>query len=639
MIFRLVLLAYQTHQLPAENTVGLTLQALFMGWRFDTVISSYLLILPVLIILILPLFKRISGGLLKTIYNCITLLFVCAFMLCSADIPFFNHFFVRLNNTIFLWMDNPDFAAGFVFGEKSFYFFFILFFVVSGLYIWFMQRIRKAHQNYLPIKSTKQKEKKNISSWGRLLYLYILLILCSLGLIFLAGRGRISFKAPISVGTAFFTNNIFLNQLGLNPVFTLMRSVMDAGKPENQRLHWLDDEEALHIVTELFHADSSLGTPVARRAKVDTLLKGKNIILVLMESMATNKMSYFGNTENLTPFFDSLSTQSWFYDNCYSAGIHTFNGVYSTLFAHPALMKRHTMKSVKPVIMAGFSNILSENDYHTVFFTTHDEQFDNMSGFLSSNGFQTIVGQKDYPASEVRSNLGIPDYFMFRHAIPCFNKYYESGKPFFATLLTASDHAPYVVPDDVGFVPRSNDIRKQVTEFADWSIAQFFQMAGQEPWYNNTVFIFIADHGMINGELRYDVMLNYHHVPLVIYYSGIEPKVDFHLALQEDVFPTIMSRLGIPYVNNTFGIDLQNEQRDYIIFSSDDKLACMNDSLLYIYRENIKDGIYRYRDNNLNEESDKFPKELETMKKLGFSLLQSSQWMLEKNRTGLIKEK
>jgi phosphoglycerol transferase MdoB-like AlkP superfamily enzyme len=343
-------------------------------------------------------------------------------------------------------------------------------------------------------------------------------------------------------------------------------------------------------------------------------------------------MAYFGNTQNLTPFFDSLAMQSWFFNRCYSAGVHTFNGVYSTLFSHPALMQKHPMKHVKTSLMAGFSNTLFAQ-YHTIFFTTHDEQFDNMSGFLLGNGFQTIVGQKDYPKSEIRSNLGVPDYFMFRHAIPHLREFHESGKPFFATLLTSSDHTPCLIPKDTPFKPRSTDIHQQTTEFADWSLEQFMAMAKAEPWYANTVFVFVADHGSAKGILRYDIVLSYHHIPLVIYYDGITPEVFTTLALQEDIFPTVMSRMGIPYINNTFGIDLLRRQRQYAIFATDDKVACMSDSLLYIYRTNSADGIYRYDAGRTDNEAASYPDELQIMLNLCFSLLQTSQDMIENNET------
>lgn len=298
-------------------------------------------------------------------------------------------------------------------------------------------------------------------------------------------------------------------------------------------------------------------------------------------------------------------------------------------------MARHTMHSyVRPVNMAGFSNILSQQGYQTIFFTTHDEHFDNMSGFLSNNSFQYIVGQKDYPAAEIKNRMGTSDYFMFQYALPILSNLHNKGAPFFSVLLTCTDHAPYNIDMKSGFKPRSNEVKLQAVEFADWALQQFMEKAKQEDWYDNTVFVFIADHGSAVDKVVYDIMLSFHHTPFIIYAPACtSPYTTSVLGLQSDVFPTVMARMGIPFVNNTFGIDLLTQQHEYIVFSSDDKLAAMNDSLLYIYRTTMPDGLYRYRDNSVTDDKALYPLEYEYLKTKAFSWLQTSQWMLENYKT------
>ena len=127
--------------------------------------------------------------------------------------------------------------------------------------------------------------------------------------------------------------------------------------------------------------------------------------------------SALGFEKGLTPFLDSIAAAAWSFDNIWSAGIHTYNGIYSTLTGHPALMKKHPMEQVHVPRIDGLPVMLRRQGYQTLFFTTHDELFDNMSGFLSANGIDRIIGQKDYPAREVKSTMGVPDEFMFRFAI------------------------------------------------------------------------------------------------------------------------------------------------------------------------------------------------------------------------------
>jgi phosphoglycerol transferase MdoB-like AlkP superfamily enzyme len=123
-------------------------------------------------------------------------------------------------------------------------------------------------------------------------------------------------------------------------------------------------------------------------------------------------------------------------------------------------------------------------------------------------------------------------------------------------MVTASDHEPYVLPEDVGFVPRNKKLPKQMTEYADWSLRRFMEYASAQPWYAHTVFAFIADHGAVIGNTVYDISLTYHHIPFMIYVPGLRLEEVATLGVQADVTPTLASLLGISCINNTFGIGI-----------------------------------------------------------------------------------
>mgnify|MGYP002870160395 CR=1 FL=1 len=109
--------------------------------------------------------------------------------------------------------------------------------------------------------------------------------------------------------------------------------------------------------------------------------------------------------------------------------------------------------------MCGLPHHLKAHGYQTFYFTTHDEQFDNVGGFLYGNGIDEVISQKDYPHKEVKSTLGIPDHLLFRHVLEKINQC-GSDYPFFACIMTASDHSPYILPDDIPWQPRSKEMTK-----------------------------------------------------------------------------------------------------------------------------------------------------------------------------------
>jgi phosphoglycerol transferase MdoB-like AlkP superfamily enzyme len=628
-LFRLQLLLFNLNQLHDLGAAKwpLVFRALWMGIRFDTVISCYILLFPVVICSVLLWLGRLAPWVLRIAYAIVTLLFSVSFLLCTIDIPFFNHFFTRLNSTIFMWMEHYGMVFGMILKEPRFVLFIFVFIFLVCLYVYLMRRIRRSHLSCLP----------EPGKWTPNMLLWVGMGLLLWGVIFLGIRGRIAQQSPIRIGTAYFSNKPFINQLGLNPVFSFMRSCMDQQKEINGKLAWIPDEEALACMAELLGHDTALDSisPIARQLTPYPIAKGYNLVLIIMEGLSAEKMACFGNTDHLTPFLDTLATRSYFFSNMYSAGIHTHNGIYSVLFGHPALMSKHSMTQYFADKMAGIPNILYLQGYQTAFFIPHDDQFDNVNGFLSGNDVLSVISQKDYPAREVKSSMGVPDEFMFRFSIPILNEMSENDAPFFAAMMTASDHEPYVLPEGTGFTPRNRELPKQMTEYADWSLRRFMEYASGQSWYEHTVFAFIADHGCIIGNNLYDISLTYHHIPFMIYIPHLQPKEITTLGVQEDVSPTLASLLGVACINNTFGIDLLNETRRHVVFSSDHTLACLTDSLLFLYNKDLPDKLYRYRDRDVYNYSTDCPGVREEMKKFAFSWLQTSQWMIGHRKTSV----
>jgi len=317
-----------------------------------------------------------------------------------------------------------------------------------------------------------------------------------------------------------------------------MRSYLDSLDPDNESISLMDNEEAVKNVRKYYHiTNTEYASPIARKIIPDSISANKpNVIVVIMESMSAAKMKRYGNTDNLTPFLDSLSMHSVYFDKYYTAGEHTFNGVFSTLFSFPALYRFHPLKQIKQYM--GIAYTLKNIGYSTSYFTTHDGQFDNIEGFLHANYFDHIISQSNYPNEEVKTTLGVPDDFMFRFSMPILNDFSQSGKPFFAAFMTASDHGPYYIPEY--FKPHTSDIKKQIVEYADWSLGRFIQLARKQKWFDNTIFVFTADHGAAL-KVSYPIPLNYHHSPLIIYAPKLlEPKTYENISGQIDIFPTIM---------------------------------------------------------------------------------------------------
>lgn len=620
-----LMLAQWERALELPENISLILQSFWMGFRFDSVISGYILALPLVVLLLSSVFGIENKKLTKCCHIYLCVLYSITLFGCIANIPYFEEFFKHINASIFNWKDEKKFVFTMILKEKSYLMYFFLSLIFPVLWIrftsMFYKKIYIHYTSYIqfpyPIKN--------------LAYKIVVFIILG-GICFLGIRGRIAQKSPIRVGTAFFSNYAFPNQLGLNPIFYFFNSVLEAKKKSHEEIHLMPDEEAINRVRLFYQISDTLKSPIARRVIPEGNSKQYNIVLILMESMSAELMQRNGAPKVLIPFLDSLSNHSLYFENYYSAGIHTMNGVFSSLFSYPALFNQHPMKTVEMLYFNGLPYVLKKNGYHTAYFTTHDDQFDNIGGFLKINGVELIRSQRDYPLDKIKSNLGVPDDYMFEKAISTLNQLSEEKKkPFFATMLTSSYHTPYIIPEYYKTPP--GDIKEQIITYSDWSLQKFFEMAKKEKWFGETIFILTADHGSIHGIQPYEISLSRHHSPLVILGPGITNNIMTGVASQLDIFPTIMGLLKIPYINNSFGLDLLKEKRKYALLNSDDIVACIDDSLMYVYSTHGKEALYQYKIKSTENKMEQYPQQAKEMKEFMFSTMQSAQYLIKNDLT------
>jgi phosphoglycerol transferase MdoB-like AlkP superfamily enzyme len=509
--------------------------------------------------------------------------------------------------------------------ERSFLLYIVLFFILVALF-WLI--FVKISRSFIDAPSRKEERRDN----NKLQPLYF--IIAAL-LLFIGIRGRFEQKSPIRVGTAYFSAYALPNQLGLNPVFTFLRSFIDDREDAGDKLYLCSDASALDYVARQYGTDKNSSSPFARYIKTSGRPVNANVVVVIVESMSAEYMARNGNPYGLTPFLDSLALNSYYFDNFYSAGCHTYSGIFSTLFSYPALLKQHPMKKTVIPRFTGFANTLHDNGYKSLFFINHDEQFDNISGFLYSNGYDRIYGQKDYPAKEVLSTLGVPDHIMFEQAISHINQAAAGRKKFFAAMMTASNHEPFMLPKNSGYRHRNNSIEKQIVEYTDWSLSHFINMARKQEWFRNTIFVIVADHGH-NLNSIYDLPLSFHHSPCIIYAPEIlgKPHIFSQLGGQIDIFPTVMGILNIPYLNNTPGCDILKERRKYIYFSEDEKTGCLDGEYFLVMRKNGGESLYHYK--NKDQQDYRYVRKTlaDSMRNYTYSLMQASQYLTDHNKTG-----
>ncbi len=625
MTFQRLILLFTNlqHINEVESKLRWISSALLRGIWFDNVIACYISILPLFILSVLGLFniaKKVTFNIFNVFY---TIVYTLVFAIGFADIPYFHYFFKHLNASIFNWNEEGGTTAGMILEETSYYVYMLLFLATI---IGFGYLLFKLSNKLL------KKEQFKIRLKEYLTYIPVCIVL--IGLCLFGIRGRFGYN-PIKTSQAYFCDNSFLNQLGINPSFYFMRDVIESSKSHFNVNDIISEDKAIPIVQDALGLEvtSTDKSPITRNVVAEGEAKNMNIVIILMESMSANLLKITSKGNEITPYLNQLIKKSYYFNNFYSAGTHTNHGILATLYGMPALFDRNMMKNVDIPLCEGIPNILQQQGYRTMFFMPHEAQYDNMNAFLLENGIDEIYSEENYPSNKRRNSFGVGDDFLFEYALNKINEKAKEPKSFFATILTVSNHPPYIVPDK--FKSVSDEAQYQIVAFADDAIREFMTEAEKQDWYNNTIFVLLGDHGKVVGSQSYEMPLSYNHIPFIIYspaFTSDHPQQYEELGGQVDAFPTLMGLLNRSYENNTFGVDLFETRRPYMFFSSDDALGCISSDYFYTYNFKAKiEGLYRYKDESTENYVSQQRAEADSMRTYSAAMFQTASYMF-KNR-------
>lgn len=599
-----------------------SLTAFVNGIWFDNVIVCYITILPLILLLTAGCCNHYEKAWRKGTTIWFSVLCPLTFLISASNIPYFAFFFKNINSSIFEWFSYTKTTTGMVFEESTFYFYILLFIVLATTFILGIIKIRRLFDLKIERES---KTDYNITTL-RMPFIKIIMTLCLGGLCIFGIRGRTGYN-PIKISEAYYCEDPFLNQLGIDPTFNLLTSVMDDMRKENTELHLMPYDKAIRYTRQSFGITGAVDSAhiLRRYIKADSAISKKNVVFIFMESMSGAFLKSLGQKEELTPTLDSLYRHSLAFTNFYSAGIHTNHGMTASLYSFPALMKRNLMKGTVTPHRDGIPTVLKRYGYHNMFFMTHEAQYDNMNAFFRTNGYDDIFSQENYPKNAIVNAFGVPDHFLFNYALPVINNIAKKKSPFFATLLTISNHPPYEIPS--WFHPHSKKEETQIVEYADWCIGDFLKQARKQPWYKNTIFVIVADHGKIVGKIDSELPQSYNHIPLMIFGNGVPQFKYDGLAGQIDIMPTLLGLMHLSYTYDGFGINLLKQKRDMIFYSADNQIVARNKKGCYIYVPEMQKSFCYNTTPKWGLKEDKDKSKFKPLKNYVFSMIQTAEFM------------
>lgn len=283
-----------------------------------------------------------------------------------------------------------------------------------------------------------------------------------------------------------------------------------------------------------------------------------NIVLITVESLSADFLTRYGNKENLTPQLDKLMQGSIVFDSLYAAGNRTVRGLEAlSLCIPPSAGESIIKRKANRMGNLSIGRILSHLGYKSQFIYGGDSYFDNMGDFFSHNGYE-VIDRKDIPNNQVTfANIwGVCDEDIFNKSLQVFDKNYQSKHPFFAQIMTTSNHRPYTYPSGRIKVDGDPNTREAAVKYTDYAIGKFINDARKKAWFQNTVFVVIADH-CASSAGKTSLPIDRYHIPCLIYAPAIlQPRKIETICSQIDVMPTLLSLLKLRCTVSFTGQDI-----------------------------------------------------------------------------------
>jgi len=454
------------------------------------------------------------------------------------------------------------------------------------------------------------------SNYGPLKYIGLFFLLA------VVGRGGVTGKV-IEIIDAYGSGDAAYGNLSLNGAFT---TIVFALNMEQVDHHFYSEKEAETIVNG---KQEMLDPRYPMLRHYDGPRNGHNLVFILLESWNFDYVdSFAGRGYGVTPFFDALAKDGLRFTRFYAAGQRSIEGIQATLTGIPVLKGLPRIDAGIGVSnISRLGSLAQEEGYSTLFIQSSKRDSFKVSGIAAATGFKHYYGMEDVP---LRMDYPNPEEAIFGWDYDTLlfmkEKLDKLTPPFLAYAFTGTTHEPYPrLPAQFEVRPHgANDENGYLNalKYADWSLGQFMAAARKAPWFDNTIFIFTADH--TTHFQRGNSLLQRFHTPFLIYapalFHGEERRV---IGSQLDVLPTIMDLLGLDGDFAALGTSLfrkQNGGEAFVTMGGQQIGLITDDAYLRHDLQRRLDG------HGPKRELDWMERRLLALDQVSYELLQANRW-------------
>ncbi|MHB8916076.1 MAG: LTA synthase family protein [Thiobacillus sp.] len=354
-------------------------------------------------------------------------------------------------------------------------------------------------------------------------------------------------------------NNNYAAELSGNGLFTISAAMRRNELDYDQFYRTIPQDIANATLHKLGVERKSLGAAL-KGDEVDPATdtipftrRPRNVILISVESLSASYVGAYGATTGLTPAIDALAREGMQFDQVFATGTRTVRGLDALSLGTPPIPGQAIVRRPNNEHLATIGELLEHQGFATFFFYGGYGYFDNMNAYFKGNDYR-VVDRTDFPKETVmfENVWGVADEALFDNVIRTLDVKAIPDKPFFAHVMTTSNHRPYTYPDGRIDIPSPGG-RDGAVKYTDYAIGKFIRDAKTKPWFKDTLFVIVADHcASVAGKTKLPV--NNYHIPLIFYAPALlKPAHYAPIVSQVDIAPTLIEVLGKKGDDHFFG--------------------------------------------------------------------------------------
>ena len=560
------------------------------GLRFDLLLLGIALLLPTMLLPVFASTKRLAPlwGKMLVVYFSLLLL-VVAFMEVATP-SFINEYDSRPNILFVEYLDHPREVGAMLWAAYKI----PLLFGVVFVLIFTALNVRQLRNVVRRVQPMKALHAIAITP--------LLLIIC-FGMI----RSTLDHRA-VNPSTVATSSDPLINDLALSSAYTVLYASYEMRhEPEGgARYARVEDESVIalvrngmHIPPQDFTSDllPTLHVQKATRTSAEPL----NLVIIVEESLGAEFVGAMGGLD-LTPNLDELTSEGIWFSSLYATGTRSVRGLEAVVAGFTPTPARSVVKLGKS--QKGFftlAELLCNVGYESSFIYGGESQFDNMRRFFMGNGFEHVIDKRDYKNPVFTGSWGVSDEDLLNRAHIEFSAEHE--KSFFSLIFTSSNHSPFQFPDGrVELLGEEKNTVDNAVKYADYALGRFIRNAKKSDYWDNTVFLIVADHNsrVYGSEV---VPIERFHIPGLILGGSITPRVIDAVASQIDLAPTLLSLLGISAEHPMIGHDLTEPDETLVpgraIMQFNGTQAYMQGDRAVVLQKDLPMRQYTYADGHL----------------------------------------